>query len=492
MIDAMTFRFLNETRRIGIGWEEGSQPQLWRYNLHYFDDLNAVGADARRAWHAEAIRQWIRDNPIGKGDGWAPFPTSLRIVNWIKYAASTARLETPAAQSLAPQVRFLSRRLEYHLLGNHLFANAKALCFAGLFFEGEEARRWLDKGLAILAREIPEQILRDGGQFERSTMYHALALEDVLDLINVTNAFPDAIPGEWKPLVASWPDVALRMATWLSTMCHPDGEISFFNDAATGVAPPPSEIFRYAEELSIHPDREGGKGTVSFHHLDPSGYIRAEAPNASLFIDVAPIGPDYLPGHAHADTLSFELSVFGQRVIVNTGTSRYGGGPEREMERGTRAHSTVMIDGMDSSEVWGGFRVARRARPLGLAVVATGDKLEVSCAHDGYRRLRGKPDHVRKWTFEPGKLTIEDRIEGRFSSAAARFHLHPHVRCSLDDGATSGRLWFEGGPQMKWTATKQAQLEDGFYCPEFGRRDAAKCLVIPFDDAAAIRVELIW
>ncbi|MFB1490650.1 MULTISPECIES: heparinase II/III family protein [unclassified Thiocapsa] len=51
--------------------------------------------------------------------------------------------------------------------------------------------------------------------------------------------------------------------------------------------------------------------------------MHLEAGSAVALLDVAPIGPDYLPGHAHADTLSFELSLFGQRVIVNGGTSRY-------------------------------------------------------------------------------------------------------------------------------------------------------------------------
>jgi uncharacterized heparinase superfamily protein len=60
--------------------------------------------------------------------------------------------------------------------------------------------------------------------------------------------------------------------------------------------------------------------------LAESGYLRAEAAGAVLILDVAPVGPDYLPGHAHADTLSFELSLFGQRVFCNGGTSRYGPG----------------------------------------------------------------------------------------------------------------------------------------------------------------------
>ena len=79
----------------------------------------------------------------------------------------------------------MKKRLEVHLLGNHLFSNAKALVFAGIFFEGGEAGQWLEKGLSILAKQIPEQILSDGGQFELSPMYHALALEDMLDLCNI-------------------------------------------------------------------------------------------------------------------------------------------------------------------------------------------------------------------------------------------------------------------------------------------------------------------
>ena len=61
--------------------------------------------------------------------------------------------------------------------------------------------------------------------------------------------------------------------------------------------------------------------------------------------DIGNVGPDYIPGHAHADTLSFEMSVFDMRFIVNSGTSVYGLGAERLRQRGTAAHSTVVIDG---------------------------------------------------------------------------------------------------------------------------------------------------
>ncbi len=487
--------FLNEIRELSAhGWDDPALGKLWRYNLHYFDDLNALNAKARANDHHALLSQWVHENRPASGTGWEPYPSSLRIVNWIKWGLGGNALSPECVQSLAVQARWLVRRLENHLLGNHLFANAKALVFAGLFFEGDEAERWLGKGMAILAREVPEQILPDGGQFERSPMYHALALEDLLDLINVANALSHGVPGKWRAFVGSWPALAQRMRAWLSAMCHPDGEISFFNDAAIGVAPSPAELERYANELVGTPASAAGKGDpLRILHLAHTGYVRADAPDAALLIDVAPVGPDYLPGHAHADTLSFELSLFGQRVIVNGGTSRYGLGPEREAERGTPAHSTVTVDGQDSSEVWAGFRVARRARPFDLALSREGERLRVSCAHDGYRRLAGQPVHRRTWLFQRGVLRVEDRVEGRFKSAVARFHLHPAVECTLDESGSSGCFRVPGGQEVHWRASGGAtRVERSFYCPEFGRRDPTQCVAVEFDGAASICMELTW
>jgi hypothetical protein len=147
------FRFLNETRALSRqGWDDAETPKLWRYNLHYFDDLNAVDAEHRAQWHHALMVRWITENPPGKGTGWEPYPTSLRVVNWIKWAMAGRPLAPEAVHSLAVQARFLRRRLEHHLLGNHLFANAKALLFAGRFFEGAEAQSWLDCATRLLAR----------------------------------------------------------------------------------------------------------------------------------------------------------------------------------------------------------------------------------------------------------------------------------------------------------------------------------------------------
>lgn len=464
-----TFIFLNETRTAATraAWNDPSIEKLWLYNLHYFDDLNAEGAADRRAWHERLIERWIEENPPGYGNGWEPYPSSLRIVNWIKYALSGGVLSPRATASLAVQVRFLSGRLEFHLLGNHLLANAKALVFAGAFFEGREAEAWLSKGLAILRREIPEQILADGGHFELSPMYHGIILEDLLDIENIGKTY------RLESIVGT--ETIDKMRSWLAAMSHPDGEIAFFNDAAFGIAPNFAELNEYAIRLKYAVQKALPADGVL--RLSESGYIRLQRGAAVLLLDVAPIGPSYLPGHAHADTLSFELSLLGHRVMVNSGTSCYGRGAERQRQRGTAAHNTLAIDGQDSSEVWGGFRVARRAQVRSLEVAETAGGARVMASHDGYRRLPGRNLHQRSWLIGDGSLAVEDEVSGTFDHAEIRFHLHPEIAVlKVNIGQVTLRL--PEGKMVEVVIQGGGLLvEQSTWHPRFGVAMPTSCLV---------------
>jgi uncharacterized heparinase superfamily protein len=492
MLGPQQFRFLNLEHNLPAqsGWNDAALSKLWLYNLHYFDDLNAREASQRTAWQHALLARWLQENPPRSSNGWEPYPTSLRIVNWIKWLATGNAAPPGMAQSLATQVRWLCKRMEWHLLGNHLFANAKALVFAGLFFEGVEAAAWLDSGLKIIARQLPEQVLADGGNFERSTMYHAIFLEDVLDLVNAATHWSGRVPAVQ---VAQWREAAGRMLDWLAGMTHPDGEIALFNDAAFGIAPNLAELGSYAQRLGMAAviASEVRESKPSLTHFQESGYLRLDTGRAVALLDVAPIGPDYLPGHAHADTLAFELSVHGQRVVVNGGTSRYGLGPERLRERGTAAHSTVEIAGQDSSEVWGGFRVARRAHPFDLQVQQEPGRLQVTCSHDGYSRLPGAPVHRREWQMDERGLRVTDAVRGGNHAALARYILHPDVLITAA-GANTWQLTLPGGQALRVVVLSgQAHIESASYAPEFGKVLPTQCLVVALAQGQAA-VEWLW
>jgi uncharacterized heparinase superfamily protein len=469
LIGPRLFRFLNVEGDLDeIGWCGAQAEKLWRYNQHYFDDLNAYDAPHRRVQHQALLARWLADNPPGQGVGWEPYPTSLRIVNVLKAAASGWGLPPAVWHSLAVQTRWLRQRLEWHLLGNHLFVNAKALVLAGLAFEGDEARAWLSQGIQILQALLPEQVLPDGGQFERSPMYHALALEDLLDLRNAAQA---ARHPETLRAMDAWQPVTARMLRWLQAMTHPDGRLARFNDSAHGIAPDNDELYRYAEALGLKLPPLAPQGLL---HLPDSGYVRVDRGPAVAFLDVAEIAPDYLPSHAHGDSLSFELSVHGLCVVTNGGTSCYGTGARRLQERGTALHSTVQVAGANSSEVWSSFRVGRRARPRDLQVSAD----YVCASHDGYRSLPGRPLHRREWRFGAGTLDVEDTITAERLPAVARYHLAPGLSVQ-----PVGEQTWRVAAQDRVLANVEVlnghgALEPSSFAPEFGVVLPTQCLAV--------------
>ena len=256
-------------------------------------------------------------------------------------------------------------------------------------------------------------------------MYHALALEDLLDLMNMLLLHPGSAGDALLPQLH---DSAAQMLCWQRCMLHPDGRISSFNDAADGIAPSHAEIERYAAALGV---AAGAPPSAGVTHLRDSGYVRVAHGRMLALLDVAPVGPDYLPAHAHADTLSFELSLGERRVLVNGGTSVYRISERRAFERSTAAHNTVEVAGQNSSEVWGGFRVGRRARPETPHI----EPDSIRCAHDGYRFLPDAPRHQRTWQFGNGTLTVSDEVTGDLP-AIARYHLAPGLRFGRESNAT--------------------------------------------------------
>ena len=232
-----------------------------------------------------------------------------------------------------------------------------------------------------------------------------------------------------------------------------------------------------------------GIGEVEWLQL--SGYARLAKENIVVLLDMAPVGPDHLPGHAHADTLSFELSLHAQRLLVNSGISCYGVSSERLRQRGTAAHNTVTINSENSSEVWNGFRVARRARVLD-AKVQSGEVLFASCSHDGYKRLSGHPVHHRTWALADSELNISDVVTGNIELGEARYHFHPEVNISIDEGAHKGEGVLPDGQRFGWEAVCGGiKIEPATWHPVFGKSIENQCLVLKLDQGQC-QLKIMW
>ena len=440
-------------------WNNKNYTKLWLYNLHYFDYINSHGSNSFNK-EKEIIKTWITDNPAFYGVGWDPYPSSIRIVNWIKWLYENNYSNKEIEDSIFLQSKHLFNNIEYHILGNHLFSNAKALIFAGLFFKGQESKVWLSKAESILKKELSEQILPDGGHYELSPMYHSIILEDILDLHNIFNCHKKNVNYE---LVAS----ISKMFKWLESMIHPDNKISFFNDSAHGIASSPKDLEVYRRRLKIKLHLE--KNDLYFNDLKHSGYTSILQKDIFLIVDRGNVGPNYLPGHAHADTLSFELSIFKNRFIVNLGTSLYEDGAERLKQRGTANHSTLLINDVNSSNVWSSFRVAQRAKIVSRSNYINDDLIEISGMHDGYSSLKGKLFHERTWKVLDDKIEIIDLIKGKGTQDLKLiFPLHPDVIVSgLNDNIVNCKL-NEKEVSISFSSEGMVKVKNCNYHPYFG------------------------
>lgn len=481
-----TFTFLNRRVNLGrpINWFPAQEDQLWLYNLHYFDYVRTLGFEYVQGGRRDAydlfrrlVCDWMQRVPLGTAIAWDPYPTSLRLSNWFKaYTLFAPELERDRSfadefrRSLYVQAAFLEKHLEYDLLNNHLLENGRALWLAGEFFADRNARRWQKNGRAILWRGLEENFLTDGGHDERSPMYHQIMLDLYQDMANVYEAQGTIVP------VALY-DKIQGMREWLAAMVHPDGKIALLNDSAFGVAPEPADSIG----VPITPP-EG------LHVLPDSGYFtfRDSQRQNYLVFDCGPLGPEHHPGHGHCDALSYELTVGGQRIIVDSGVETYHGDLDwRTFYRSTRAHNTIVVDHQEQSEIWHRFRVARRARPRGVAWQEQGTELVyVTGCHTGYQRLDGKVFHQR-WVcwIDRRFWVVWDRLTGRGAHELESFiHFHPNVEVrSLPTGpprARAGEVALCGailkviplGLQDVNSYFGELNPIQGWYAPEFGLR----------------------
>lgn len=466
MILAGELCFLDEPRRVGWPpeWSPPNTSRLWRYHLHYLEVLWVLDYAAARC----LTEHWIAGHPLGGGrEGWEPYPTSLRLINLCGVFFGRHRQATLADTafrdrlwaSLVLQSEWLLRHREVHLGANHLLENGVALAAAGACFAGAAATRWRRHGLAVLAGELPEQVLPDGGHFERSPAYQARVTWGLAFLH--ASRHPELVAAVEGPLV--------RSAAALTQLCHPDGEIALLNDSAFGMAAPARDVVAWARDLL--PGAIAEPTSQRRFALAATGYYgAATAEGHYLVVDAAPIGPDHQPGHAHADIFSFELSLRGRRIVVDAGNHDYEPSPLRRYCRSTRAHSTVEVAGEDQCELWGVFRVGRRGHPRDVAFAADAEGFRLSGRHDGYSHLPGRPEHRRelRW-LDRGLLLVRDTVtSGTPVAAVSRLHLHPEttLRRIGPASAAAGR----GGVELRIAFAGEGRLvvEEGFYCPRFG------------------------
>ncbi len=456
------FEFLNIKQKFAekIDWNFAEHGKLWTYNLNYFDFLQQTNISKAEGLHL--IHDFIGQEENSK-DGMEPFPISLRLLSWVKFIQKHQIQDPLINQSIFRQVQLLSATPEYHLLGNHLLENAFALLFGAAYIADQKI---LAQAKAILKEQLEEQILADGGHFELSPMYHQIMLYRVLDSINLLQN--NAIKATDDLLVLLKTKAELMLG-WMEQMTFANGKMAMLNDSAPGIAPEAKDLLAYAKRLDL---------AVKKIPLKECGYRKIIKTRYEMIADVGAVGPDYIPGHAHSDTLGFVLYHRNEALLVDTGITTYEKNARRTLERSTAAHNTVCIAGEEQTEVWGGFRVARRAQVRNLKE----SPQTISASHNGYQKI--KCTHHRVFDCQEKVLVVKDTIAGN-KKAKAFFHFHPDQKISLIGKEVRGDFG-----RMLFSEFIEIEQVDYLFGNGFNQTRTAQKIVIAFEDYLETKIEL--
>ena len=461
-----SFSFLNLSHKFEeeIDWNFIDLGKLWAYNLNYFEYLNQKNFEKEIA--LKLIDEFI-DAIETNNEGLEPFPTALRGINWVKFLTFHQIKNQKIDDSLYAQYMILMDNLEYHLLGNHLLENGFSLLFGAYYFNDAVL---YEKAKEILVEELKEQILDDGAHFELTPMYHQIMLFRVLDCLNLVKE-NNLFEKEFEKLLNSKAQIMLG---WLKKFSYQDGTVAHFNDSTEGIAPTSNMLFKYALELGIDAKEIA---------LSDSGYRAINYKDYELRVDVAEIGPSYIPGHAHSDTFNFELRLFGKPFIVDTGISTYENNKTRINERQTQSHNTVKIGNKDQSCVWSSFRVANRARINFL----NEQEDSIVASHDGYKKLG--IIHQRRFKTTENSINIKDLLIGNYNAGhthVAYIHFHPTI---TDIKLQEDKIIIKD-IILSINGSKNFKLDDFTFANGFNKLESAKVLKITFDNKLFVNISL--
>lgn len=453
-------------------WMAPATPAAWRAAAHGFAwlrDLRALGTDAARLRGRALAADWLAhaaSDPLAE----APEVAGARISAWLghwDFLAATAEdeLRRQLMQRMAQDARHVVAGLPAEAAHRGALVALKGGMAAAIALEEET---WLARCVRFLPAELERQFHTDGGHVERSPAQQLAALQDLIEIRNLLHGTGIDAP----PILAALLD---RAAPALRLMRHSDGGLALFNGTREEA---PAVL-----DLVLTQAQSRGRAPA---FLPETGFHRLAASRTLVIVDCgapppgrreAPQGgpPRGADRHAHAGTLSFEMAVGRERLIVNCGAAPAADAEWRDALRSTAAHSTLVLADTNSSEL--------RPEGLGRRVEAVEvDRQEsngaqwLEATQDGYAKPFGLRHRRRLYLSESGddlrgEDVLEPEREVQVPGFVVRFHLHPGVVASLqtDEAGVLLRLPSGAGWRLRAKAARVA-IEESVYLAGEPRR----------------------
>jgi uncharacterized heparinase superfamily protein len=422
------------------------------HSFAWLADLATLGSAEAREIGRAAIATWIAGNANWHALAWRSDILAARLIAWVTQfesffaAGGEDGLRDAVLSSLARQARHLARVAAWEAEGAARLHALKGSILAGIALGAGERR--IAGAIADLAHELPLQVLPDGGHVERSPAVQLVVLRHLVDLRTALRTAHIVVPDALQMAID-------RMAPMLRLFRHGDGRLAQFNDT--------SEEYGALADLLLTRSEVRARPPTSAPH---SGFQRLQCGKTIVIADTGAPPPRGLDRHAHAGTLSFEMSFGRERLIVNCGAYR-GTSPDwRHAARNTAAHSTLIVADTNSAEILDDFTLGHRPAVTAAERADSEGSQWVAASHDGYMAQFGLSHARQLFLAADGEdLRGEDTLTGKTGADfAIRFHLHPTVQASLlrDGGAALLRLASGTGFRLRAHGA-QMSLADSIY-----------------------------
>ena len=375
----------------------GDHKMIWELNRHQhlivLAQAHLLTGESRYLDEIHAqLESWIQGNPFHRGTNWASaLEVAFRAMSWIwvfhLVGCSMPRdFRARWLHMLYLHGCHLANNLSFYFSpNNHLVGEGLVLHALGLFFGGHpRSERWEQLGARVMREQMDVQIRADGSSFEQSTYYQGY-LFDMFRLHAIL-----ARPGP------EYCAKLQRMADYLDAVTGPSGVSPMLGDDDGG-------------RLPLGPiKRPCGAGKWESSLFPDAGVAVMTCGDVHAIIDAGPFGALH-SGHSHSDTLSIVLRSGGEEILIDPGTYTYTGEPEwRDWFRGSSAHNTIRIDGLDQGVMAGPFRWTHQPKVtiLHWQTNSESDILEAECHYAGFT-------HRRRVEFQkPDVFLITDHVSG--------------------------------------------------------------------------------
>jgi hypothetical protein len=409
-------------------------------------------------------RSWIKANPYPLGINWgSTLEVAFRSLSWmwvdqmLPETAECAEFRAELRSALAFHGRYIERYLSTYFSPNtHLLGEAVALFFLGtLYPQMPRAARWKESAWQIVLHEAGRQVRPDGVYFEQSLYYHVYAVDFFLyaRLLAARNGMEippayDAVLGRMLDVVAAlaqagpaegfgdddggrlWNPRRNRMEQMTDPLAL--GAVIYSREfSAARLTEESIWLFgnRAVEELSR---TQTSLAARSFAFPDGGLYVLADAePYAqAMVVDAGPQG-EGRSGHGHADALSLRLTMYGRRWLVDAGSGVYisKDPADRNTFRGTGAHNTLRVDGMDQAVADEPFSWTQIPTTQAENWIAGKSFTYFVGSHNGYARLADPVVHRRHvLKIAGGVWLVRDVVLGQTEhELEIRWHFAPDL-----------------------------------------------------------------